>query len=304
MRLVQLEYFEAVARNLSFTKAADECHVAQPAISQQIQALEHELGFILFNRSRHEVVLTGAGRIYYQQTAGLVEKFHAARQRALAVSKGIEGELCFGVAGSTQSDDMRAIAEFHKCNPPIGLSFRHASTGRQHEQLMKGEFEVYFTATDCYSGNPSIRVVASRENALCVFVHRDNPLARLSSVSWAELSRFPCIFADSQSDGPGLMPGLSVEDRSSLDIVKAEDQDIAWFMLRLNMGVLLAPKSILPSKQDDIIALDLNEGNPCLQTGWVSLRHNDNPALGMFLDFVEQRELRTRNGKVSSRRDR
>ena len=58
MRTAQLEYFVAVAETLSFTRASELCHVAQPAISQQIQSLEKELGFSLFVRSTKGVELT------------------------------------------------------------------------------------------------------------------------------------------------------------------------------------------------------------------------------------------------------
>ena len=57
MRTSQLEYFTAVAETLSFTRASELCHVAQPAISQQIQSLEKELGFSLFVRSTKGVEL-------------------------------------------------------------------------------------------------------------------------------------------------------------------------------------------------------------------------------------------------------
>ncbi|MGW6577726.1 LysR family transcriptional regulator, partial [Streptomyces sp. NPDC054945] len=61
MELRTLEYFVAVAEERSFTKAAVRCHVVQPAISQQIQALEKELGEPLFERLPRQVVLTSGG---------------------------------------------------------------------------------------------------------------------------------------------------------------------------------------------------------------------------------------------------
>ena len=54
----QIKYFQAVIRNNSFSKAAEECHISQSAISQQIQALEHELGFSLLGRKNRKFMLT------------------------------------------------------------------------------------------------------------------------------------------------------------------------------------------------------------------------------------------------------
>src|SRR5436309_15124549 len=61
MQLQQLVYFVSVARNLHFTRAAQEVHVSQPALSKQIHELERELGTALFNRARGNITLTAAG---------------------------------------------------------------------------------------------------------------------------------------------------------------------------------------------------------------------------------------------------
>lgn len=64
MRTTQLEYFIAVAKYKNFTRAANECYIAQSAISQQINALEEELGFPLFIRQTRKVILTEAGELF------------------------------------------------------------------------------------------------------------------------------------------------------------------------------------------------------------------------------------------------
>ena len=59
--LRQIQYFQAVVKNNSFSRAAEECHISQSAISQQVQALERELGFILLDRKNRTFTLTPAG---------------------------------------------------------------------------------------------------------------------------------------------------------------------------------------------------------------------------------------------------
>lgn len=66
MTLQQMRYFIAVAQNLSFSKAAQQHYVSQTAVSQQIKLLEEELETELFQRTRHSVVLTSAGQVFYE----------------------------------------------------------------------------------------------------------------------------------------------------------------------------------------------------------------------------------------------
>ena len=79
MRDTQLEYFVSVAEQGSFSKAAQELFVTQPVISQQIAALEKELGFALFTRSAKGVQLTQAGMTYYRHAVEILAKLRAAK---------------------------------------------------------------------------------------------------------------------------------------------------------------------------------------------------------------------------------
>lgn len=65
MNDLQIDYFMAVATNLSFTKTSEELYVSQPAISKQISQLEKELGVKLFTRNNRKTELTDAGRLYF-----------------------------------------------------------------------------------------------------------------------------------------------------------------------------------------------------------------------------------------------
>ena len=67
MNIHSLQYFCSVAKHLNFSKAAEECHIAQTAMSRSIAAMEDELGFRLFDRTRHHVELTPAGAYFLKE---------------------------------------------------------------------------------------------------------------------------------------------------------------------------------------------------------------------------------------------
>src|SRR2546421_7096929 len=82
MEMHQLRYVVAVARARNFSRAAEQCHVSQPSLSQQIQKLEEELGERLFHRTKREAKLTRAGEAFLQRAIRILEEVEAAKREA------------------------------------------------------------------------------------------------------------------------------------------------------------------------------------------------------------------------------
>ena len=78
----QIQYFQAVVRCKSFTEAAEECFISQSAISQQVQALERELGFNLLERKNRKFSLTPAGEHFYKKSLVLIADYERMCQEA------------------------------------------------------------------------------------------------------------------------------------------------------------------------------------------------------------------------------
>ena len=106
MELRHLRYFVAVAEELSFTKASERLHTAQPSLSQQVRQLENELGVRLLDRSRHHVALTNAGRIFLQQARDILGRVDHASKMARQAAQGKAGDLS---VGTFPSADVRIL---------------------------------------------------------------------------------------------------------------------------------------------------------------------------------------------------
>lgn len=87
MKIEKIGYFLSVAKHLNFTKAAQECHIAQPAISRQMSSLEEELGFALFDRSSRKVRLTPAGQSFYTSMMRFVNDYDNGVEQLRHISK-------------------------------------------------------------------------------------------------------------------------------------------------------------------------------------------------------------------------
>src|SRR4051812_24095115 len=97
MEMHQLRYVVAVARTGNFSRAAEQCRVAQPSLSQQIQKLEDELGERLFDRMRHGTKLTSHGEVFLRRAVRILEEVDAAKQEARETNNLLRGTLTIGV---------------------------------------------------------------------------------------------------------------------------------------------------------------------------------------------------------------
>ena len=97
MEMHQLRYVVAVARTGNFSRAAEQCHVAQPSLSQQIQKLEDELGERLFDRMKREAKLTTHGEVFLRRAVKILEEVDAAKREASDAQELLRGTLTVGV---------------------------------------------------------------------------------------------------------------------------------------------------------------------------------------------------------------
>src|SRR6202040_1263792 len=93
MEMHQLRYFAAVARTGNFSRAARECRVAQPSLSQQILKLEDEVGERLFERTRRRAILTPAGTLFLPHALSILESAERARQEIREMSGQVRGQV-------------------------------------------------------------------------------------------------------------------------------------------------------------------------------------------------------------------
>lgn len=99
MDIQQLRYFVCIAKYLNFTKAAEECFVAQTTISYQISELENELGFRLFNRDKKSVSLTGPGACFLEPAKELIKRAEYSVKLAQNVNANVSETLSVGYFG-------------------------------------------------------------------------------------------------------------------------------------------------------------------------------------------------------------
>ena len=143
MENFRLKVFRSVSENLSFRRAAEELHLSQPAVTQQIKALEEELGTRLLDRTGGRVVLTAAGRIL-RQRAGEIADLVARTQDELAALNGEHsGQLRAGASTSIAQYVLpRMLGRFQREHPRVKLQIRSGNTEEVVEWLVAGQIAI------------------------------------------------------------------------------------------------------------------------------------------------------------------
>ena len=143
MEFRQLKYFLAVADEGHITKAAERLNITQPPLSQQIIALESELGVQLFQRSKKQVVLTEAGRVLQNRAEQIVSLMNTAIDEVHETADGLRGKLTIGtIASSGRSLLPGYIQKYHLLYPGVTFDLRQGDTRRILELLDSGLIEI------------------------------------------------------------------------------------------------------------------------------------------------------------------
>ncbi|HEY3481145.1 MAG TPA: LysR family transcriptional regulator, partial [Streptomyces sp.] len=122
METRQLEYFVAVAEELSFTRAAQRLFAVQSTVSAAVRALETELGVRLFDRSTRRVALSAAGAAFLPEAKAAIDALERARATVQEASEGLRGSLRIGTLTSIAGLDLpRLLGAFHQRYPLVDM---------------------------------------------------------------------------------------------------------------------------------------------------------------------------------------
>src|SRR6202451_1629783 len=143
MELRHLRYFLVVGELLSFTKAAAQLRVDQPALSRRIQDLEDEIGVDLLKRSPRGVALTAEGKLFLEKTRSLLKLADESVEQVRALARGQYGELHIGYAPSPTVEILPpALAAFQKAFPRVNVVLHDVSQRELVHGLQDGALEL------------------------------------------------------------------------------------------------------------------------------------------------------------------
>ncbi|MFZ5816490.1 MAG: LysR substrate-binding domain-containing protein, partial [Bacillota bacterium] len=266
MELHHLRYFVSVARHGNFTRAAEENHVAQPSLSQQIRRLEEELGAPLFDRSVSPVRLTDAGEALLPHAEAILQQTAAARA-AVEERLGLRsGRLLLGTLPQTGSRLLPvAVAAFRERYPGVAVVLREESTERLTELALAGETDL--TLTTLPVGHPELATEPLLTEEILLALPPSHPLAGSPSLPLTAVAEEPFLimkpgyaFRDqclAACRAAGFEPRVAFES-TQIDTIQA--------MVSAGLGVTLVPRMAAEQARRPAPAFIRLEGPPLTRT--------------------------------------
>ncbi|MGE5414002.1 MAG: LysR family transcriptional regulator [Syntrophomonadaceae bacterium] len=299
MELRHLRYFLAVADAMSFTAAAEKLHIAQPALSQQIRALERELGVTLIERGARTRALTEAGVRFGARARRILLEAETASEEMAGFGSGRHGTVRFGSALQSLTEGRVAdlLAGFHRENPGLRVAFREAHTRPLLSALAQGRLDLALVHLGEGDGSGDLRIEFQDfpveierlyEEPLLLAVGPGHRLAGRSSVRWSELGEEEFVSFGSGSTVRELAARAARAAGIPLRApISAVNLGTIRALVSAGLGVSVLPRAAFALPGAPLRALKLID--PSL-TRVVSLARNtiryERPASRRFADFL------------------
>ncbi|HTP65789.1 MAG TPA: LysR family transcriptional regulator [Geobacteraceae bacterium] len=193
MDLRQLRFFVEIVRYGSFTKAAEQLRVAQPAVSMAIKKLEEELDLVLFNRQEKKVSLTAEGEIFLARAKRVLAEVKAAETEMDELRGLSKGEVRVGIPPMLSAyffPDI--IRDFVRRYPGLHLSVYGEGAWRIQKMIEQGELDMGVIAAGIYPENLEVRRFLREEVVVCV--PAGHPFADRQAVGYEEFMQQPLVF--------------------------------------------------------------------------------------------------------------
>jgi DNA-binding transcriptional LysR family regulator len=237
MELRHLRYFIAVAEQLHFRHAAEIVHVAQPALSQQIRQLEAELGATLFERSRHKVELTPAGKAFYEKAQSILKQTSQAAAEARKIERGDAGTIRIGFVSTAAIRVLPdAIKKMQKLIPSAEVELNELAAGEQIDGLYREQLDVAFVHAKLSQDVLKTRIVA--RDRLVAAVPDSYGLTGCKRVDLKKLAAWPAIMPAGHSSS-----GFFEQVRTAYQLAGVWPERIHYTRL-LQTGLLLVAAGV------------------------------------------------------------
>lgn len=253
--------FYTVAKNKHMTKASEELHISQPAISQSIKKLEDELGGTLFLRSNKGMELTSEGKMFFEYVKGALELINNAENEFTSFKDLSKGEIKIGVSTTlTKLILLEPLKKFHLDYPNINISITNDLTSNLVNDLKLGKLDfIVFNESNIKESNLELLKLKELKQG---FMY--NPTFYKDDItSLKDLNKYPLILQKTQSNSRKLLDYISLNNNVILKPkMEVVSQDLITEFVNIGLGIGFVIIDLANKKFDNLKELHINKKIP------------------------------------------
>jgi DNA-binding transcriptional LysR family regulator len=292
MELRHLRYFVGVGEEQHFGRAAERLHIAQPALSRQIQDLERDLGFSLFDRLPRGVRLSAAGKLFLSDARRILQDVDDAKLRAERIALGKAGTLRIGIATAVAWHGLvvDAFRKFRHGQPDAELELHHLLSVHQVDAILSGRLDAGFVAS-LTPWNKDLAHWEFAQDRMVLAVPRGHALTKRETVRLRDLRTLPFVWFPRWVNPviyDRLMQACARGGLSAPRIVQeAPDRDTNLGLVQCRIGIAWMTESTRWHCPRGIVLLPVVDMNVRLPFNLIWKKDNTSPLLQNFVAQVE-----------------
>lgn len=288
MELRHLIYFQAVAEELNYRKAAERLFISQPGLSRQIKQLEELLGVQLFERDKKRVELTSVGAFLKGEVDFVINHLESTRSQLKLIESGKVGELRIGFLGSASNQILPdLLSRLNAAEPLITTSLEELSNSVQVEMIQKDKLDLGFVRLASVPEDLEIKPVF--RDTFSLVVPENHPISdqNFRSVSQFSEESFILFSSDYSNYYYEQILGICRDARFSPKIRHKSVHALTIFRLVENgLGVAIVPTSLKEGYELNVRFMEIQEISQFTELSVIWKPENRNPALMRVLPLI------------------
>ncbi len=294
MDLRQLESFVEIAKQKSFSRAAETLYLSQPTLTGHIQSLEDELETVLFNRYGKQVTLTGAGHIFYNHAVNILNLREQAYYSMSQYKGRMAGELAIAASTVPQICLLPGLLKaFGGCYPEISYEIKQFDSEGVISTIVSGSMDFGFVGT--VSSYPGLDMYKIGEDRLILITPAKGELSRLKgdSVTWEQIKNERFILREEGSATKNFFLSCLRDQKIDIDeinvVANIENPTTIVQCVRNGLGITFISERMVKKEIEQGLLRAFALSGFALSRNFYFINHKNrvlNPVARAFKDFT------------------
>lgn len=290
----KLLVFHKVATEGSFSKAAEDLYVSQPAVTKQINSLEDELGIKLFERSSKGIVLTAAGKLFLEHAGVILSQIKILKNDMSLLSEQVSGELTIGASTTIAQYVLPPVlAQFRQANPSLKLTLLNENSRRIEELLQT--HNINLGIIEGLPDNNALQYTLFIKDELVLITHKTSVYHRLDACSLNDLRKSDLVLREKGSGTLEVFEdfisqyGLNLDEMNTL-IQLGSTESIKLFLKHSDAIGIVSIQAVRDEiARGEFKVIELEEGRIFRNFHFVHTKGTPEKLVNSFISFLKNR---------------